>query len=533
MLTKFSTNPVLNPGGWQGANWENSGYHVYSFFPTFPYGGSVGEGDFRVDYQDTSADFWKFTDLLHPLAILSYGQGSGPWEIEFNAKNRASWSNDYVAPTQPTLSPPDSSVAAGYIRHSTLPVQKIADAVSLAGISAWVDWNGDPGNFLCNYMAYHDSWYQSLHSQASDTYQCFAAGFTHVSASLPLSQAEAASDIALRVTIGYLNTVVPEPSSLGLLMLGGLTLLCRFFPPSRIRTKKVINLSRSRIMRTVCMFLALGMILSFVQPVTAATIWGATGSGVSSSGYSEVFQYDTSTTVITKLTTTASGWLYGDIAITPQGSVYAVGVADSGTWGRSVIRLDPTTGTVINYWKNVLSSTVNALEAESNSSLLAVASDSTANLIRISLDGGGNYTSAANLGQIDSTSNSGGDIARTPSGAYIAAVASGNEIWQVANPDTPGTATKLCTTNVTGVGALAFESGTNTLYAASWLAKTIYTLNLATGTLTSAPVANPGVLSINAIYGFGVQQVPEPDALAILVTAGLGALAYAWRRRRN
>src|SRR4030042_830390 len=76
MLRKFSTDPNHNPGGWQGENWEGRGYNIYAYFPEFPGGtGSnpKGTGDFEVDYQDVSADFWRITDQIHPVAIMSYG----------------------------------------------------------------------------------------------------------------------------------------------------------------------------------------------------------------------------------------------------------------------------------------------------------------------------------------------------------------------------------------------------------------------------------------------------------------------------
>ncbi len=34
MVQEFSNNPTLNPDGWKGKNWENSGYDIYSYFRT-------------------------------------------------------------------------------------------------------------------------------------------------------------------------------------------------------------------------------------------------------------------------------------------------------------------------------------------------------------------------------------------------------------------------------------------------------------------------------------------------------------------
>jgi len=55
-------------------------------------------------------------------------------------------------------------------------------------------------------MAYHDAWYQSLHSDPCDQYQCLAAGFTHVPSSLSVSTATTICEIALRTTTDYLDS---------------------------------------------------------------------------------------------------------------------------------------------------------------------------------------------------------------------------------------------------------------------------------------------------------------------------------------
>ncbi len=211
MLRKFSTDPNQNPGGWQGENWEGRGYDVYAYFPEFPGGvGSnpKGNGDFEVDYQDVSSDFWRITGNIHPVAILSYGRGAASWELEYNAGNLSVWNGDYLDPFGPNPSPPDNSKPADYIRNSTLPVQSIADAInnSGAGVNTWVDWDGDSGAFLCEYMAYHDAWYQELHSDPCDQYRCLTAGFTHVPSSLSVSTATTVCEIALRTTIDYLDS---------------------------------------------------------------------------------------------------------------------------------------------------------------------------------------------------------------------------------------------------------------------------------------------------------------------------------------
>jgi hypothetical protein len=129
--------------------------------------------------------------------------------MEFNARNLPSstWTDDYSSPLKPTPAPPDTTQASGYVRHSSLPLDAIAEAVnsSGAGINAWIDWDVDPGHFLCEYMAYHDAWYQSLHSDPCDQYYCFAAGFTHLAAGVTPSNGTAGVEAALRALISQLD----------------------------------------------------------------------------------------------------------------------------------------------------------------------------------------------------------------------------------------------------------------------------------------------------------------------------------------
>ena len=235
ILREFSTNSTQNPGGWKGQNWEGRGYDVYAFFPEFPGGtGSnpKGNGDFEVDYQDVGSwqppanptgDFWRITSQVHPVAIMSYGAGAGPFEIEYNARNLTSWSNDYLDPKQPTPVPPDGGQVFGYVRNSSLPVEAIAESVNSSGLGlkAWIDWDGDPGAFLCEYMAYHDGWYQSLHSDPCDQYYCVAAGFTHLANGTSVSTATAGVEAALRALINQLDSQLIQYTISGTVTFGG------------------------------------------------------------------------------------------------------------------------------------------------------------------------------------------------------------------------------------------------------------------------------------------------------------------------
>jgi len=210
MLIPFSTDPEINPDGWQGENWEGLGYDIFSYFP------KPGDytGMFEVDYQNTWQDFWNVTDQIHPFAIISFGAGPGQWKIEYNARNLDVWINDEELPYQPTPCPPDDTKPVGYVRHSSLPVQQIADAVnSQTTIDAWVDWYGNPGMYLCEYIAYLGMWYQDIHNTTQDLYPCRAAGFIHTNSGVALNVAMNATKITIRETISYLSSINYSPET--------------------------------------------------------------------------------------------------------------------------------------------------------------------------------------------------------------------------------------------------------------------------------------------------------------------------------
>lgn len=224
MVRPWSTNPEQNPDGWIGKNWENRGYDIYSFFAEFSTGGGKGVGDFEVDYQDTSADFWRIVEEIRPVAIVTFSLGGSnrQWEIEQLQRNLETWAPDYQAPRQPTPSPPDSSVPAGHIRESTLPMAEIEAAVDAAdiGVNARIDATDFGGGFLSEFIAYHAVWYQSLHADPTDDYWNIAAGHIHVGNRLVTEQARQATEITLRTLTDYLDTQIPEPASAVLLSLG-------------------------------------------------------------------------------------------------------------------------------------------------------------------------------------------------------------------------------------------------------------------------------------------------------------------------
>lgn len=252
MLNQWLYDPY-NPETWQGANWNNSGFDVYALYPTFPGGtGSNprGDGFFEIHYDSVYEDFAGVTttgmwvdhsltedpvwmDPLNPVAILSYGQGNGPWEIEHNARNltrrnwyRTSYSGrpdqkpDLTLPNNETLSASDLSSDMATLYQN---VEDAVNAANLPGIGtggAWVDWNGNPGAFLCEYMAFLglDYYYWNGPDAAEydpdappyeNDYTVYATSFTHLGGNVPVSSGATATEISLDETIWFLSNTLP------------------------------------------------------------------------------------------------------------------------------------------------------------------------------------------------------------------------------------------------------------------------------------------------------------------------------------
>lgn len=225
MIRPFSQNPSQNPGGWQGGNWEGRGYNIHSYFPEFPgitqppYG--RGEGDFRVDYQDASADFWRVVGQLRPIAIITFSRGSNGsnWELESRARKLPlnAWTPDYAAPTRPTPDLPIASEPDNFIRYSSLPMVQIRDAVNAAGlgISSFIDTSDAfGGTFVSEFTSYHSAWYANLHADPSDPSWCVAGGHIHVGGNTSVAGATIATQITLRTLISHIDSVVPSPGTL-------------------------------------------------------------------------------------------------------------------------------------------------------------------------------------------------------------------------------------------------------------------------------------------------------------------------------
>lgn len=210
MLRRFSDNPEQNPEGWIGDNWEGRGYNIYAFFPEFPGGLGQGEGDFEVDYQDTSADWWLYTEELDPIANISFGRAfnNSQWKLEGGARNHFmnDWIEDYEVPLTPNLGLPIVGEPVGFDRFSTLPIPEIISALTDQGVPVNpVTSTVDTSAFLCNFIGYHASWYHDLHAAPGDPAYNIAGGHIHVGYAMTLDTAIWATEVTLRTLIEHLD----------------------------------------------------------------------------------------------------------------------------------------------------------------------------------------------------------------------------------------------------------------------------------------------------------------------------------------
>ena len=211
MIRDFSQNLDLNSSGWIGDNWENRGYDIISFFPEFddPDCTSCGQGygDLEVDYQDTSEDFWPIVNDLNPIAIITFSRGyiDYSWELEYNYYNRLNWINDFTPPFLPTPNPPDDSVENYFVRHSSLPMENIIQDIDAEniGLDPYIDWNGDPGRYVSEFMGYHGVWYHGINQLGQD--KCVTAGHVHVGGLIDIETAKRATETTLRSVINLLD----------------------------------------------------------------------------------------------------------------------------------------------------------------------------------------------------------------------------------------------------------------------------------------------------------------------------------------
>ncbi len=219
MLRPWSTDPNQRPVGqpWVGEDWEGRGYNIYALFPEFPGGTTTnpkGNGDFEVDYQDTSADWWSYLPQIKPTIITTFSRANTTygWELEGGNKFYANsgWSPDYLAPTRPTASEPGQD--PNTIRYSSLPMQAIVDAVTaqVTGVDPFISAL-DTGNFLSNYIGFHGNWWRDLHVSPDDPMRCIIGGHIHVGRLTVVANATHATQVTLREVIQHANSILATP----------------------------------------------------------------------------------------------------------------------------------------------------------------------------------------------------------------------------------------------------------------------------------------------------------------------------------
>jgi len=230
-------------------------------------------------------------------------------------------------------------------------------------------------------------------------------------------------------------------------------------------------------------------------------IWGVTGVNFGLSGdYSEVFTVDVATGEVNIVAAVGNGSTYSDIALTPNGNVYAVGMdwdGDTGSDGNfyDFYRLDPVTGeqmgsSVWHVFPDNGFRQVNALAAESDSSLLAIEGGGAADphLLRINLDGSGDLASIDDLGQLTSgIGPSCGVLDLDPfTGKWYGTFEGDSEsdIYELNIAD-PSSSVNVSACDITYAAGFAFLlNGTSVTTAGSWHDKNLYTVDVDTGDIT-------------------------------------------------
>lgn len=234
MVRSFSPKPSSNPGGWIGGDWEGRGWNIVSYFPEFP--GQTGpswgrgEGDFEVDYQDTSADWTRLVERYKPAAIITFSRAGADLDWELEGGNRmyssSQWTADFVAPTRPEADLPImQALPPGTQLNSSLPISDIIAGVErdVPALNAYAT-TVDTGRYLSNYIGLHGNWYHSMNNDPAAEYRNFAAGHIHVGFSMSALQAELATLSTLRTLTDSLNGMIPSPASAALVGLAGLAI---------------------------------------------------------------------------------------------------------------------------------------------------------------------------------------------------------------------------------------------------------------------------------------------------------------------
>ena len=71
------------------------------------------------------------------------------------------------------------------------------------GLDPYIDWSGDPGHYVSEFMGYHGVWYHDINQNGND--KCITAGHVHVGGLIDVQTAKRATEVTLRSVINYLD----------------------------------------------------------------------------------------------------------------------------------------------------------------------------------------------------------------------------------------------------------------------------------------------------------------------------------------
>ena len=80
-------------------------------------------------------------------------------------------------------------------------------------MNSYIDINGDPGQYVSEFMAYHGTWYRDL-NQFNNTQNCISAGHIHVGGYIDWDTAKIATEESLRILINQLDSFSYTPGDL-------------------------------------------------------------------------------------------------------------------------------------------------------------------------------------------------------------------------------------------------------------------------------------------------------------------------------